>query len=172
MRLLGYCIALILFLLPIEGCVSEPETDMEPMAAGDMLPEFSWTIADGSVLSRQNLQGKVSVIAFFRTTCPDCKKELPHIQELYERYKSDSRVTIVLASLNEEASAVLDYWKQNGFSMPYAIHPENAIDVFRVVCVPQIYVSDKRNVVRFAHFDDPIATTAELEAEIESLLAD
>ena len=66
----------------------------------------------------------------------------------------------------------LDYWKQNGFSMPYAIHPENAIDVFRVVCVPQIYVSDKRNVVRFAHFDDPIATTAELEAEIESLLAD
>ena len=47
---------------------------------GDYLPEFQVELNDGSILSTSDLLGKVSVLVFFHTGCPDCQQEFPVIQ--------------------------------------------------------------------------------------------
>ncbi|MEJ8750051.1 TlpA disulfide reductase family protein [Phocaeicola sp. ICN-14070] len=71
--------------------VSAGENIVEP---GDVLPDFSAVLNDGSELSTQSLKGKVAVLIFFHTECPDCQKELPVIQRLYEEYAANDMLSV------------------------------------------------------------------------------
>ena len=54
------------------------------LKSGDKLPAFSITLNNGLEVTNEEFRGKVSLIVFFNTGCPDCRKELPVIQEVYE----------------------------------------------------------------------------------------
>ena len=72
------CIVLAVF----SSCITDDDDDRGDFAlvAGDALPQFSVEMSDGGVLNTQSFSGKVGVIVFFHTDCPDCQKELPVIQ--------------------------------------------------------------------------------------------
>lgn len=95
------------------SCIREEvpagENIVEP---GDMLPDFSVVLNDGSELSTQSLKGKVAVLIFFHTECPDCQKELPVIQQLYEEYAANEEVAIYAISREEGEEEVADYWER------------------------------------------------------------
>ena len=70
----------------------------EIVTVGDALPQFSVQLSDGGVFDTATLGGRPSLIIFFNTTCPDCQRTLPEVQEVYETYKSE--LTFVAISLN------------------------------------------------------------------------
>ena len=76
------CIVLAVF----SSCITDDDDDRGDFAlvAGDALPQFSVEMSDGGVLNTQSFSGKVGVIVFFHTDCPDCQKELPVIQKVYD----------------------------------------------------------------------------------------
>lgn len=70
------------------SCISDgddSDTGSIELVAGDKLPVFSVTMNDGRVVTHESLRGKVSFIVFFNTGCKDCRRELPVIQQIYER---------------------------------------------------------------------------------------
>ena len=71
------------FMLFLCGCVRDREEGAF-LREGDMLPEFEAVMSDGSCVSGVMLRKQVSCIVFFNTSCPDCRKELPSIQRLYD----------------------------------------------------------------------------------------
>ena len=73
------CIVLAVF----SSCITDDDDDRGDFAlvAGDALPQFSVEMSDGGMLNTQSFSGKVGVIVFFHTDCPDCQKELPVIQK-------------------------------------------------------------------------------------------
>ena len=75
------CIVLAVF----SSCITDDDDDRGDFAlvAGDALPQFSVEMSDGGMLNTQSFSGKVGVIVFFHTDCPDCQKELPVIQKVY-----------------------------------------------------------------------------------------
>ena len=79
------CIVLAVF----SSCITDDDDDRGDFAlvAGDALPQFSVEMSDGGVLNTQSFSGKVGVIVFFHTDCPDCQKELPVIQNRALKYK-------------------------------------------------------------------------------------
>ena len=79
------CIVLAVF----SSCITDDDDDRGDFAlvAGDALPQFSVEMSDGGMLNTQSFSGKVGVIVFFHTDCPDCQKELPVIQKVYDTYK-------------------------------------------------------------------------------------
>ena len=81
------CIVLAVF----SSCITDDDDDRGDFAlvAGDALPQFSVEMSDGGVLNTQSFSGKVGVIVFFHTDCPDCQKELPVIQKVYDTYKEN-----------------------------------------------------------------------------------
>ena len=87
------CIVLAVF----SSCITDDDDDRGDFAlvAGDALPQFSVEMSDGGVLNTQSFSGKVGVIVFFHTDCPDCQKELPVIQKVYDTYKENPDVSAV-----------------------------------------------------------------------------
>ena len=88
--------------------------------AGDTLPEFQVELDNGSMLATSDLQGKVSVLVFFHTGCPDCQQELPVIQQLYDLYRANDSVAIYCISREEAAEEIEAYWQAHGLTLPYS----------------------------------------------------
>lgn len=132
------CAALALLL---GSCVSDREPESF-VVAGDRLPSFTVTMNDGSVVeSPSSLEGKISVIAFFSTTCSDCRAELPELQAAYEQ--SDEAVFVLIAR-EEDAASIEAYWHDNGLTLPYSAQPDRAIyNVFAASGIPRVYIADR-----------------------------
>ena len=67
------------------GCINEDVPSGE-VKVGDRLPAFEVVMNDGTVVTDASLIGKVSVVMFFHTSCPDCRQALPRVQEIYDEY--------------------------------------------------------------------------------------
>ena len=99
------------------SCITDDDDDRGDFAlvAGDALPQFSVEMSDGGVLNTQSFSGKVGVIVFFHTDCPDCQKELPVIQKVYDTYKENPDVLLSCISRSESGSEVQAYWENIRF---------------------------------------------------------
>lgn len=146
------------------------EMENTGLKIGDRLLPFELVMNDGSRLSTTDLEGKVSVLVFFRTTCIDCQNELPVIQKLYDEFGGDESVVIACVSTGEGNGIVSDYWANNDLTLPYSASTDKTlVESFGFKAVPQVYVSDKETTVRYIHSDNPIASLEQLENEVKIL---
>ena len=100
------------FLSLVSSCISEKEdigTQPDAVEVGDVLPEFTVVMNDGRTVESGSLQGQPSFILFFNTACGDCRRELPLVQQMYERYGADGRMVFMAISREQDAIAVGEY---------------------------------------------------------------
>ena len=78
-------VAVFLLIVLLSGCIKDRQETGAGLRPGDKLPEFSASFSDGTTVNvPKDLAGKVSCIVLFNTSCPDCREELPVIQELHD----------------------------------------------------------------------------------------
>lgn len=155
------------------GCISDDDEEGVGgnIMVGDTLPEFSITMNDGRVVSRETLRGKPSCIVFFNTSCGDCRAELPVMEQVYRMYGEGGDVTFLAVSREESAESVLGYWTVNELSMPFSAQGDRGIyNLFASSGIPRIYISDGNLRVRAVYADSPLATEEELKGMLRSLL--
>lgn len=157
------------------GCIScireNVGESIQYVQPGDRLPDFTVELSDGTILSRHSLVGKVSVLVFFHTECPDCQRELPVVQKLYEYYREDARVEIVCIRREEAADEVAMYWRQHELTLPYSAQPDrNVYALFSEEGIPLVYISDADGIVRYLFTDDPIASYTDLYEAVSVLV--
>ncbi|HRY33620.1 MAG TPA: TlpA disulfide reductase family protein [Bacteroidales bacterium] len=58
------------------------------LAIGNVAPEISLPDTSGQVKSLSSLRGKVVLIDFWAAWCGPCRKENPHVKEMYKKYNS------------------------------------------------------------------------------------
>lgn len=146
-----YYILTALACLFISGCVTEPEGGVI-LKVGDMMPRFEAQTLDGDVVSPQTLRGSESVIVFFNTDCPDCRRELPEIQK-----QADTEIPLgvryICISREEGKEKVEAYWKENGFTMP--VSPQPSRDIYSRFAKSGIPVSFRFDSnLRLISYDD------------------
>ncbi len=126
----------------LSGCISEKKND-EPnsLPIGAQMPEFSVTGPDGVVTSA-DLAGKRAVVVFFRTTCPDCSREMPGVDEAARRIGPQSDLRFVTISKESDATTVVpEYWENTGMTLPYYFDTEGiAFTSFDIHYVPTLYL--------------------------------
>lgn len=165
------CIVLAVF----SSCITDDDDDRGDFAlvAGDALPQFSVEMSDGGVLNTQSFSGKVGVIVFFHTDCPDCQKELPVIQKVYDTYKENPDVLLSCISRSESGSEVQAYWEKHSFTLPFSAQNDDAVfSLFASHTIPRILITDKEGIIRAVYTDDPLATCQELAKDIDAVLID
>lgn len=141
-------------LLCFSACVSEDAPDAEPavgrgdvVRVGQALPAFSVQLSDGTPAGNLQCRGKQSVIVFFHTTCPDCRRELAELQQVYAE-RGDS-VCFLCISRQQPAEEVASYWQENSLTLPYSAQPDRAVyNLFATAYIPRVYVADTATVVR------------------------
>lgn len=116
-------------------------------------------------------QGKVVVLIFFHTECPDCQKELPVIQQLYEEYATNEEVVIYAISREESEEEVADYWERNSLTIPYSAQDDRRVyELFSTSGIPRVYVCRRDGTIVSMYSDNPIATYSQLSEDVENTL--
>ncbi len=153
----------------ISGCIKNKEIgdELEP---GDFLPDFSVMMSDGSLMTDDLLKGKVSFVMFFHTECKDCQKTLPIVQKIYDEYKAEN-VLFVLISREEGKDEIEAYWRKNGLDMPYSAQNDRSVyELFAQSRIPRIYINDRNGIIRNVFTDDPVPSYSDLKVAVESLI--
>ncbi len=164
-----------LVLMLVLGCISCLQDDApkaeERVRVGDKLPRFDVVMNDGSRLSTSRLEGKVSVLVFFSTGCPDCRKELPVVQQLYDIYKDNAEVEIACISRAEGENSIKAYWQEQGLTLPYSAQTDRTVyELFCTTGIPRIYIASPSSTVQFIFTDNPLATLDDLRQAVASCL--
>ena len=104
--------------------------------------DFTLTDLSGKTWHLQDLRGKVVLVNFWATWCPPCRKEMPDLQALYDKYKESGLV--VLAISDEEAGKVPPFIAERKISYPVMLDPgRNVNDLYRVEGIPKTFVYDR-----------------------------
>ena len=141
---------MLLYLL-LTGCSSiEDDETKERVVVGDRVPLFSVEmVKDGerSTFSTAQLTGE-TVIVFFNTTCPDCQRDLPKLNQYYLKHKADEGFQMVAISREEGEEDVAAYWKDNGLQIPYSAQNDRSIyELFASSKVPRVYFVSALGIV-------------------------
>jgi thiol-disulfide isomerase/thioredoxin len=85
-------------------------------ADGQVAPDFSYTMADGSVHKLSELRGRRVLVNFWATWCVPCREEMP---ELEQTAKENSDSLVVLAvNRNEAPAAIAKFGNEIGVTFP------------------------------------------------------
>lgn len=115
----------------------------EYVKVGDRVPAFSveTVLADGSTatFSTAQLTGE-TVIVLFNTSCGDCQRELPRMNDYYLQHRHEKGFQMVAISRAEGAESVAAYWKEQGLSIPYSAQTDRRIyNLFASSIIPRTY---------------------------------
>lgn len=160
-------ILFIFVLLVLSSCIKE-ENKGVTLEVGDALPAFTVEMSDGSTVSDSDLKGAVSVVMFFHTSCPDCQKALPRMQQIYDEYLGRG-VRFALISRAEGSELIDPYWEEHGLSMPYSPQPDRQVyELFAKERIPRIYVNDKNGIIRAIFTDNPVPEYSDIKTALDS----
>jgi thiol-disulfide isomerase/thioredoxin len=103
------------------------------LVAQDMVskhrPDFSLPDLAGKIHSMSEWDGKVTVVNFWATWCPPCKREMPTFIELQQIYAAQGVQFVGIAIDNKEQ--VIAYTDNAGITYPTLLGEENAVSVSR-----------------------------------------
>lgn len=151
--------------LVLSSCINEKPEGAD-LAVGDVLPDFTVTLSDGSQVTGAMLRETPSCVIFFHTSCPDCQQTLPVIQKLYDEYHPKG-VRFAIISREEGQESVAEFWKSKGFTMPYSAQSTRRIyNLFARTRVPRVYISHQGGQIKAIYTDDPLPDYDDLSAEV------
>ena len=75
-----------------------------------------------------NAQNQIILIDFFATWCPPCKAEIPHLNNLQEKYKGKIKIIGVLIEQNKDSGELKKF--MNNFAINYTIVNSSANQLF------------------------------------------
>lgn len=134
-------------------------------------PASRFVLLDGSSLTNADLQGKVTLVNFWATTCVSCVKEMPALVQTYQKYQARGFETVAVAMHYDPPQWVLNF--ANSRQLPFKVAIDNtgalAKDWGDVKLTPTTFLVDRQgNIVkRFVGEPD----FAALHQLIEKLLA-
>lgn len=165
---------LSLLVLMLSACQQDNDEGRDATAlvnVGDMIPAFALNDADGQEISSSSLSGKVYILNFFDTGCPDCRQEFEVLQRIYNKYQAV--VPVLNVPRSQTKDEVESYWKEAALSMPYYIARDKTLySKFATQGIPRTYVVDGTGKVYAAFCDSPTADYEKLDGILNELVGD
>ena len=103
---------------------------------------FTLTALDGKVYNLDALRGKVVLLNFWATWCPPCRKEMPDMQKLYDRF--EKKGLIVLAVSDEKRETVEGFLAKQNYTFPILLDPDRKTNTaYYVEGIPKSFLFDR-----------------------------
>ena len=104
--------------------------------------DFTLPDLQGKMWHLQELRGKVVLVNFWATWCPPCRKEMPDLDTLFNKFKDQGFV--VLAISDEESAKVTPFIAEKKISYPILLDPGRRVtESFQVEGIPKSFVYDR-----------------------------
>lgn len=83
-------------------------------------PDFSLPKLGGGTISLADYKGKKPVVLdFWASWCPNCRRNMPHLNALYQTYKG--KIEVIGVNLQEDPGTVQQFIATRGISYPIAL---------------------------------------------------
>jgi thiol-disulfide isomerase/thioredoxin len=132
---------------------------------GDRFFDLAIKSPAGKPMKVSDLRGKVTVLHFWGTWCPPCRREMPELQKLHQELGASSGVQLVLLQMREDFATARQWAQQQRLTLP--LHDSGVRDMgsasltlangksihdrYMAVAFPTTYVLDKHGIVVFSH---------------------
>ena len=127
---------------------------------GEQLPALAL-----NYLGKQpELTGKPLLVEFWATWCPPCRKSIPHLNEIYSKYKSQGLQIVGIT--DEDEATVKKFQKQIPMDYNVAINtPGSIYQQFGITAIPTAFLVNKSGKIVWAGHPMELS-----ETEIQSVL--
>lgn len=85
--------------------IQEAIASWKKIAKGEEAPGFAYPDIDGQTVALNDFKGKFVYIDVWATWCGPCRAELPHLEELQEKYASNEDIVFASVSIDENTDA-------------------------------------------------------------------
>lgn len=101
---------------------------VKDLEEGDVAPDFTATLVDGSTFTLSDFDDKVVLINFFATWCGPCMREMPAFETLKADEYSD--LEILCVDCMEDKKNVDKFVKEYGYTFPIAYDVDGTIEKY------------------------------------------
>lgn len=138
--------------------------------AGDIAPDFTVEMLDGSKVTLSALQGKPTLLIFWATWCPPCRLELSKLQEHIIDHYGD-KINVLPISRGEERAKVEEYISKMDYTFAVGLDGDQSIyRKYATNYIPRCFVIDAKGKVLYSGVGYDEAIAKEVEQNIEKAL--
>lgn len=118
---------------------------------GEPARDFTYPDLDGNLVSLSDFYGKkVVFVNIWATWCKACKKELPTVQKMYDRFKGDDFEVLAVSIDAGGKKPVIPFMKKLGLHFPVLLDTTSSIRrLYGATGVPESFVIDKAGMIAF-----------------------
>ncbi len=142
---------LALLLVFLESVVFPQDTvAFRNLDVGQNMPHFKAARMSGGTFDSAGLEGKVSVLFFFKPHQPNSKKALADLQTLFHRYKERGVAFVAISVDTNGKGATGTLAKELGITFPFLLDPgRDVYGTFGLIVSPTTAIFDKTMVFRY-----------------------
>lgn len=120
-------------------------------AYADPAPDFTLQSSTGENVRLAEQRGKVVMLNFWASWCGPCRKEMPLLDAMYQRYSSAGFV-LYGVNVEEDNTDAKKLLKELGVTFPVLFDTESkASSLYNVDAMPTTVVIDKKGQVRYVN---------------------
>jgi cytochrome c biogenesis protein CcmG, thiol:disulfide interchange protein DsbE len=146
---------------------------MPPLSNDGRIPDLGWTLANGQRLNLSQQRGKVVVLDLYATWCEPCRRSIPHLIDLHERFEAKG---LALVGLNvggpDDRIKVAGFAAEFRISYPLGFPDKQLTDLLLSdnSSIPQTFVFDRTGqlIKRYIGYDESMP--GQLETLIQTEL--
>jgi peroxiredoxin len=114
-------------------------------------PDFTLRSAEGRNLRLNEQRGQVVLVNFWATWCGPCRQEMPHLNRLYDKYKS-SGFTLLGVNIDDDPRTAASTAARMGLRFPVLLDADKAVSrLYDLGSMPATVLIDRDGKVRFLH---------------------
>jgi len=128
------------------------------LTEGDLAPDFSFTLPDGTVQRLSDLRGKPVLLNFWATWCQPCIEEMPTLQQAYTA--AGGSLVVLGVNRNETPEAIAAFVPKVHITFPLIANPAGDIgDGYAVSNLPESFFINRDGTIAARHIGALNATT-------------
>jgi cytochrome c biogenesis protein CcmG/thiol:disulfide interchange protein DsbE len=164
----GLFIALVIFFFVINNTNGEPEEGPYP-------PNYN-SVNSSEVLNLSDFRGKVVILDFWATWCPPCRKGIPDLIELKNKYgeKGVEIIGISLDGITQRGTSIKDvgpFMKDYGINYPIVEGNQNIAQQYGGIrSIPTSFVIDKEGYI--VSYYQGLIPKQQYVSDIDKILSD
>ena len=152
--------------------ISETFTTLAPFPAspevGNVAPDFTLQTIGGETVTLSDFRGKTVMVNFWLTSCGACRKEMPHMQAVSDKW-SDEKLVVLAVNVRGREAVVRTYIKSRGFTFPVLLDSDGAVsESYQVHRLPTTFFIDADGIIREVK-EELFAGQSEIEDILNSI---
>jgi peroxiredoxin len=152
-------------------------TKLHSIEVGKPAPDFTRTDLNGKTFKLSDYRGKTVILDFWATWCVPCRASMPHMKEIYAKYKKDGLVVICIADDDKNEDQWKEAIKKDGTDAfihvlrGFVMHDDGSMDktndlddFYAVSSIPSRFIVDKDGNLAAVKAED-----AEIDAKLKEI---